>query len=57
MNLFATHLKLTPYYKSTILQLKKKEKNEKQGRLTSWRKGEHTHTPKPPALRKTRILP
>ena len=24
MNLFATHLKLTPYYKSTILQLKKK---------------------------------
>ena len=26
MNLFATHLKLTPYYKSTILQLKKKKK-------------------------------
>ena len=48
MNHFAIHLKLTPYCKSTILQLKKI--NEEQGMLASWRKREQMQTQKPLAL-------
>ena len=33
MNHFAVHLKLTQYYKSTILQLKKERKKKKKGRF------------------------